>query len=528
MKKLRVVVLEDVQDEVELIESELKKGFRSLKVLCVNHAKAYQEALEIFEPDVVLADYTLEGYSGRDALAFTRRKHRDIPFLFVSWQVHEDAVIDALKAGATDYVFKEHLSRLNLAVYRAVREAEERKELRVVHERTSDEERIRALGQMASGIVHDFSNVLMPIVGYSELLLNHPDSAKDRQTLERYVSAIHTAGQDAMHLVARLREFYRPISKIEPLAAVDLRRVVEEAVLLSRPRWRDQALREGTLITVETELYDLPRIAGNESSLREALTNLIFNAVDALPKGGKISFKAAKEEGYVTLEVRDTGVGMTEEVRRRCLEPFFSTKGRRGTGMGLSMVYGIVRRHAGSIDIKSEPGQGTTFALRFPVYVSDAAGGQTDASEGGAHEPAYGRKLKILVIDDEDQARHVVQEILMTDGHAPDLASTPEAGLDKALKGDHDLVLLDWSMPNLTGDVVAERIRKKRPVPIILLTGYGEEIRSRFKADSSVVDIIIGKPATLESIRRAIRVVMDAAATNEPPPSRQTRAHPAA
>lgn len=508
MKKLRVLVLEDVQDEVDMIEAELKKGFKSLKVLCVNHAKAFAEALEIFEPDVVLSDYTLEGYSGRDALQYARRKHKQVPFLFVSWQVHEDAVIDALKSGATDYVFKEHLSRLNLAVFRAVREAEERRELSVVHERTSDEERIRALGQMASGIVHDFSNVLMPIVGYSELLLNHPDSAKDRQTLERYIAAIHTAGQDAMALVARLREFYRPISKIEPMASVDLRRVVEEAVLLSRPRWRDQALREGTLISVETELYDLPRIAGNESSLREALTNLIFNAVDAMPKGGTVSFRAKQEEGFILLEVTDTGTGMTEEVRRRCLEPFFSTKGRRGTGMGLSMVYGIVRRHAGSIDIKSEPGKGTTFVLRFPKYV--AATGTNGASGDGVHEEPHPHKLRILVIDDEEQARKVVREILMTDGHAPDLAPSPEVGLEKAAKGGHDLVILDWAMPNLTGDLVAQRIKAGRQVPIILLTGFGEEIKSRFKADHDVVDLIISKPATLDSIRRAIRLVMAA------------------
>ncbi|MBI4313123.1 MAG: HAMP domain-containing protein [Chloroflexi bacterium] len=276
---------------------------------------------------------------------------------------------------------KDELSRLGHEVNnmlesleRSRREQEQAQaELREANARLSDalarlertpllihQERMNALGQMASGIAHDISNTLIPIVGLSELLLTRPGILEQQDVVAKYAKSINTAAQDATAIVERLREFYRPGLDADEMGPVNLNEVVKQTVVLTETRWRSQ--REAQ-IAVATELGNIPAVKGSESELREALTNLILNAVDAMPGGGTITLRTGAEDGHVHVQVADTGVGMTEEVRRRCLEPFFTTKGERGTGMGLAMVYGVVKRHDGEIDIQSEVGKGTTFTL---------------------------------------------------------------------------------------------------------------------------------------------------------------------
>ena len=178
---------------------------------------------------------------------------------------------------------------------------------------------------------------------------------------------LRTSAKDAASVVSRLREFYRPAETDEEFPIVDLAKIVQQAVSLTEPKWRHQTQANGITITVGTEFKALPIVAGEESALREVLTNLIFNAVDAMPEGGRISLETSIEDERAVVKVRDTGTGMTEAVRQRCLEPFFSTKGERGTGLGLSMVYGIVERHRGKLEIESAAGQGTTFIIRLPL-----------------------------------------------------------------------------------------------------------------------------------------------------------------
>src|SRR5262249_30086560 len=224
-------------------------------------------------------------------------------------------------------------------------------------------ERLRALGQMASGVAHDVNNALSPIVAYSELLLNTipdlPESGRE------YLQTIKRSGNDIAHIVARMREFYRRRSDTEQLTKVNINQIIDEVIVLTRPRWRDLSQREGISIHIERDLESKPPpLLSDPSDLREALINLIFNSIDALPQGGTITLATRSVDRRqspedpparaLQVEVRDSGIGMDERTRERCLEPFFSTKVKRGgTGLGLAMVYGMMQRHDGTIEIES-------------------------------------------------------------------------------------------------------------------------------------------------------------------------------
>ena len=228
------------------------------------------------------------------------------------------------------------------------------------------QENLRALGTMASGIAHDFNSSLTAILGGSELLLQRPEYLNDKEKTRSYIEMMNTAAQDAANVVNRLREFYRHREEREVFIPVNLSDVVVQAVALTQPKWKAEAEARGVSVNVHTDLQQVPLFAGNDANLREVLTNLIFNAVDAMPRGGTITIRTYRDDGHVVLEIGDTGTGMTEEVRRRCLEPFFTTKGKAGTGLGLSMIYGIIQRHQGTIDIetKSARARPSSFACR--------------------------------------------------------------------------------------------------------------------------------------------------------------------
>jgi signal transduction histidine kinase len=240
-------------------------------------------------------------------------------------------------------------------------------ELKQTQNQIVQQERLRAFGEMAGGVVHDFNNSLMSIIGFSDLLLNNPDILADRSITVGHLKTMNTAGRDAAQVVSRLRNFYRSRESEDIFAAVDLNEVIEQSVSLTQPKWKTQALTSRRKIEVELDLKKLPPVSGNPAELREALTNLIFNAVDAMPAGGTVTLRSRAENNAVLFEISDTGTGMSEDVRTRCLEPFFSTKGDKGTGLGLSMVFGIIKRHNGTLDIESAVDRGSTFRIRFPA-----------------------------------------------------------------------------------------------------------------------------------------------------------------
>jgi CheY-like chemotaxis protein/two-component sensor histidine kinase len=361
------------------------------------------------------------------------------------------------------------------------------------------QERLRAMGEMASGIAHDFNNTLSPIVGFAELLLQRPDLP--RETAQKYVKLINTAARDAASVIRRLRELYRERGESAPDAAVDLGRCIEEATALTEPRWKSQAQVRGVSIRIVRNVVDVPVILGDAAGIREMLTNLIFNAVDAMPEGGTIAMQARVDGDDVVLAVSDTGVGMTEEVRRRCLEPFFSTKDQHGTGLGLALVHATVQRHRGSLSVQSAPSQGTTFHIRLPI--------NRQAPAAPVETPVEApRRLRVLVVEDDPLVRLAVTEQLSSQGHTVQCATNGLEGLDTFMSGRFDLVLTDRAMPEMGGDQLATTIKQIAPgKPVIMLTGFGDLMNVKGERPDAV-DAVVSKPVTLDSLAAAIREVV--------------------
>jgi signal transduction histidine kinase/ActR/RegA family two-component response regulator len=378
-------------------------------------------------------------------------------------------------------------------------------------------ERLRALGQMASGIAHDINNALCPIVGFAETLLQRcalPDDAR------RHLGHIRTAGEDIARIVARMREFYRPRTAHDNITKVQIAPLLEEVKELTKPRWRDIAQRNGVTISVVVRADEsLPSLHSEAAELREALTNLILNAVDAMPNGGNITVAAYARNSKtavqpdIVIEVKDTGAGMTEEVRKRCLEPFFSTKFQRGgSGLGLAMVYGMVQRHRGTIEIDSRPDAGTSIRLVFPQS-------SAPASAATQLEPAAPGPLRILCIDDEPMLRETLQALLEQNGHRVAVAENGTEGCATFTSAQQsaepfDVVITDLGMPGIDGVQVARRIKQDHPrTPVLLLTGWGTVVGDN-ASDAAAFDAILSKPPRLADILSAL-----AKATKPPAPS---------
>ncbi len=379
-------------------------------------------------------------------------------------------------------------------------------ELKATQQQVIQQERLSAIGQMASGIAHDFNNTLTPILGFAELLLENPRLLENRAETRRCLEMLRTSAKDAASVVSRLREFYRPVETDEEFPLVDLAKIVQQAVSLTEPKWRRQTQATGLTVEVVAEAKASPFVAGQESALREVLTNLIFNAVDAMPQGGRISLETSVEEENAVIRVRDNGTGMTESVRQRCLEPFFSTKGERGTGLGLSMVYGIIERHRGKLEIESAPGHGTTFVIRLPI--ADASAMQNPESSAQASAKS---SLNVLIVDDEPRVLEVVSAYLRCDGHSVSTAASGREGLEKFRRNQFDLVVLDRVMPEMSGDQTARFIKQvNERIPVIMLTGFGALIEVK-GSQPAAVDVVLNKPVTLDVLRKTIGKLLHAA-----------------
>jgi PAS domain S-box-containing protein len=397
-------------------------------------------------------------------------------------------------------------------LYTALQQAYE--ELRQTQQAVMQQERLRALGQMASGIAHDINNAISPVALYTEMLLGTEPNLSEQA--REYIKTIEHAIDDVAATVARMREVYRQREPQLELAPVDLNRAVQQVISLTRARWSDMPQRRGLHIELTTDLAPkLPPIMGAESEIREALTNLIFNAVDAMPKGGTLRLStrllqsAADPAGtgppeQVQVEVVDTGIGMDEETRRRCLEPFFTTKGERGTGLGLAMVYGVVERHSAEIDIRSAPGRGTSVRLNF---AAPSTMGVQPA------RPAESRplpiRLRLLVVDDDPVLLKSLCDTLEHDGHAVVTATNGREGIkafqDAQSSGrPFDAVITDLGMPYIDGRKVAGFVKQQSPkTPVIMLTGWGQRLAAEGDVPSHV-DQLLSKPPKLRDLRQAL------------------------
>jgi CheY-like chemotaxis protein len=358
---------------------------------------------------------------------------------------------------------------------------------------------------MASGIAHDINNALTPAALYTQALLERDSSLSEEA--KGYLVVIQRAIDDVAQTVARMKEFYRRREPQLAHTAVDLNSVLEQVIDLTRARWSAMPQERGIVIRMQIHpAADLPAIAGAESEVRDALTNLILNAVDAMPQGGTLTLRThAIEPGQVHVEVIDTGIGMDEATRTRCLEPFFTTKGERGTGLGLAMVYGMLERHGGEIQIESAPGKGTSIRLIFPRAVTTAA-----TAESGVF-PALlpSQPLRILFVDDDPIMLKSMRDILEQDGHVVVVADGGQRGIEAFHAAQERgqpfaVVITDLGMPHVDGRTLAVAVKSAAPdVAVILLTGWGH----RLLAENDIppcVDRVLSKPPKLAALRLAL------------------------
>jgi CheY-like chemotaxis protein/anti-sigma regulatory factor (Ser/Thr protein kinase) len=369
-------------------------------------------------------------------------------------------------------------------------------------------ERLRALGQMAGGIAHNINNAISPISIYTDLLLeDEPDLSA---TAREYLETIQRAIRDVALTVEGMREFYRKRPAEVVLGLVNLNEIVQHALDLTRARWSDIQQQRGAAIHATAELDpQQPVVWGLASELREALINLIFNAVDAMPDGGALTLRTRVVNGggrnTAHIEVADTGVGMDDDLRRRCFEPFVTTKGERGTGLGLALVYGVVQRHNARIEIDTQPRRGSTFRITFLTATGEPAG-----SHGGHEAAGPMVRLRILVVDDDPRLLESLGHALRSDGHAIEIADSGAAGIARfenalARGRPFDWVITDLGMPHVDGKKVAQAIKATSPAtPVVLLTGWGH----RLVAEDGVlpnVDHILSKPPRLSELRETLR-----------------------
>ncbi len=416
--------------------------------------------------------------------------------------------IHAVCAIGTDITERKRFQEETIADYNR-RLAAALEEVRRAQQQIVREERLHALGEMASGIAHDFNNALAPILGFSELMVKGKEDPKDTAIVLEFFQLIHTSAKDAAQVVRRLTEFYRRRGTGEPLTPMEPQVVVEEVVRLTEPKWKTEARARGATIDVSIDAGATPWIEADLSGLREALTNLVMNAVDAMPSGGTLRFRTSTSElhyeaegstvpaGHAVIEVIDNGAGMPEQVRLRCLEPFFTTKGVRGTGLGLAMVYGFVRRHGGAIEVESAPGRGTTVRLRMPAL-------RAPSEEAPAVLPRKVERLRILLVDDDPQVLRVHRRYLDSDGHTVTTAASGQEALQRFDSAPFDVVLTDSAMPEMNGAQLARAIRDRRPDQrIVLVTGLGDLLEARSEVPECV-DCVLSKPVTLESLRAVL------------------------
>jgi PAS domain S-box-containing protein len=360
------------------------------------------------------------------------------------------------------------------------RDITEQKEER---ERAARADKLRALGQLASGVAHDFNNSLAAILGRAQLLRRQVNDP----ALVRNLDIIQTAAEDAAATVRRIQTFARK-SQVKEFELVDVGSLLNDAIEITRTRWENEARLRGLEYKIRLEAEAGHNTYGSASELREVFVNLIVNAVDAMPRGGKLLIQCRRQDNRLQLQFSDNGMGMPEDVRQKIFEPFFSTKGAHGTGLGLSVSYSIIERHEGSISVVSQPGGGAIFTIDLPAVMPDASAAQPSvaADETG--------RLRILVVDDEKAVRETLAEMLVAVNHRVELAGSGQEAVEKMRRDAFDFVFTDLAMPEMDGWETARSIRKYWPnVRIILVTGYGPTTVPP-AGDERLVDAIIGKP----------------------------------
>ena len=359
-----------------------------------------------------------------------------------------------------------------------------------IREQYSQVEKMSALGELASGVAHDFNNTLAGILGRAQLLLG----TKDPEKIESGLKIIIKTAKDGAKTIKRIQDFARQ-RRDHDFQPVDVSQLLFDVSEITRPRWKDRAESESVHINLNLQLRSNALIMGDESELREVLVNMVFNAVDAMPQGGTLTLSAQAIDGQVEISVNDTGTGMSEEVRLRIFDPFFTTKGKTGMGLGLAVGYGIIRRHEGIVAVESEVGRGTSFHIRLPIAksaVKPKPTGELPSTTANAHTQLS--QTKILVVDDEEYVRDLLHDILKKEGCEVALAESGREALSLFESETFDAIFTDVGMPGMSGWELARAVRERnKTIPLAVVTGWGEAVGSH-ERKAAQVDWVVAKP----------------------------------
>jgi signal transduction histidine kinase/ActR/RegA family two-component response regulator len=379
-----------------------------------------------------------------------------------------------------------------------------RREQEEMREQFAQLEKMSALGELASGVAHDFNNTLAGILGRAQLMMRTSDPEKIRKGLQIIVKS----AEDGARTVKRIQDFARQrrSQDFEPVATDQLLLDVKE---MTRPRWKDSAEAQDAYVRVVLSSGPNSFVMGDESELREVLVNMIFNAVDAMPQGGTLTLASRAEGDHVYVSVSDTGCGMSQEVRSRIFDPFFTTKGKAGMGLGLAISYGIVCRHEGTVEVQSEVNGGTTFTIRLPVARGVRKPEAVEEVAADAYAPAVsaGKSARVLVVDDEQHVRDLLADILESEGcEAVTCASGNEAAALLGA-GGFDAVFTDIGMPGMSGWELARIVREHdAEIPVGVITGWGEAVGSD-QQQAARVDWVVSKPFSMKRIVEIVREI---------------------
>jgi signal transduction histidine kinase len=516
---LRVLIVEDSDDDATMILRELKRANYEIDFKRVDSAHALKPAVVSQPWDLVISDFSMPNFSGTDALKLVRSMGCDAPFIFVSGTMGEDTAVAALKDGAQDYIVKTNLKRLIPAVQRELREAEEIRQRKSLERHVLQLQKFEAIGRLAGGVAHDFNNLLGVIMGQSEILL---DRSRDNE-LTRGLQMILDSAQRGASLTRQLLAFGRR-QMLEP-KVLDL-----NAVLKGTQGLLQRVIGEDIELDFQTHAK-IGSVRADPGQLEQVIVNLAANARDAMAAGGKLTIATANADldeayadrravvppgSYVQLVVSDTGCGMDAETQSHIFEPFFTTKEQgKGTGLGLATVYGIVKQSGGYLWVYSEPGHGTTFKVYLPLV--DAALETVRHVEPTTLELPGGSET-ILVVEDDPSLREVTCEFLKGSGYNVISPESPTEALQLAESrgGPIDVLLTDVIMPKMNGRELAARLLKTRPqMKVLYVSGYADGIvRAGVHEPLEEGLAFLQKPCTRSQIVRKVREILDSQPVN--------------
>ena len=381
-----------------------------------------------------------------------------------------------------------------------------------IREQFSQMEKLSALGELASGVAHDFNNTLAGILGRAQLILRTNDPEK----IARGLNIIIKTAEDGAKTVKRIQDFARQ-RRDHDFEPVSIDQILFDVSEITRPRWKDRAEASNVQISLNLQIKSKSKVMGDESELREVLVNMVFNAVDAMPDGGQLTLAAEDDGDNIIISVADTGTGMPPEVKSRIFDPFFTTKGKAGMGLGLAVSFGIIRRHEGSVEVESDPGLGTRFCIRLPKSKIDPVSEtKTDAllvasptNIAGDGRVIAEHKANILVVDDEESVRELLRDLLEAEGFRVYLAPGSREALGLFDSNQFDGVFTDVGMPGMSGWELANAIRERNEtVPIAVITGWGEAVGSDERKEARV-DWVVTKPFRAEKISELAQAIVD-------------------